>query len=222
MSLIADAVLWVHIGIGVIAVGAGLGALMTRKGGRRHRRFGQAYVYSIGFVVVSAIVLALLRWSPFLLLVAIFSFYLAFSGYRVLSWKRDGQPTNLDWAAASLTLATGFAIAGLVLLGYQGWLVRSTSLPEFLPAILGVSVGYFPLMDMEEFRTPSGESQQWFFGHLIRMTTSYFVTIATVSITNFDFLPLTVRPLWPAIIGVPLLIIWFRRYRRQLPRVATE
>lgn len=217
MSLIADVVLWAHIGIGVVAVGTGLGALMTRKGGRRHRQFGRTYVYSIGFVVASAIVLVSLRWSPFLLLIAVFSFYLAFSGYRVLSRKRDGQPTALDWAAASLTLATGFAIAGLVLLGYHGWLVRSTSLPEFLPAILGVSVGYFPLMDLWRFRTPSSEPQQWFFGHLIRMATSYFVTIATVSITNFDFLPLTVRPLWPAIIGIPLVIIWLRRYRRQLP-----
>ncbi|MFC6964703.1 hypothetical protein ACFQJ8_24465 [Halocatena marina] len=72
----------------------------------------------------------------------------AFSGNRVRSWKRDGQPTALDWAAASLTLVTGFAIAGLVLLGYLGWLVRSTLQPAFVPAILGVSVGYFPLMDL--------------------------------------------------------------------------
>ncbi|WP_248910945.1 hypothetical protein [Halocatena marina] len=139
--------IWAHIGISVVPVGTGLGALMTRRGGRRHRQFGRAYVYSIGFVVASAIVLVSLRWSP-VLLIAVFSFHLAFSGNRVRSWKRDGQPTALDWAAASLTLVTGFAIAGLVLLGYLGWLVRSTLQPAFVPAILGVSVGYFPLMDL--------------------------------------------------------------------------
>lgn len=219
MSLITDTVLWVHICIGVVAVGVGLGALTTRKGGRRHRRFGRAYVYSISLVAGSGIVLASFRWSPFLLLVSVFSFYLVFSGYRVLSRKRNAQPTAIDWAAASLTLATGFAIAGLVLLGSQGWLVSSTTLPKFFPAILGVSIAYFPITDMWAFRTPSNESQQWFFNHLVRMSTSYFVTIATVSITNFDFLPLAVRPFWPAIVGVPLIIIWLRRYRRQLPGV---
>lgn len=30
------------------------------------------------------------------------------------------------------------------------------------------------------------------------------------------------RPLWPAIIGVPLVIIWLRRYRRQLPWAVAE
>lgn len=219
MSLITDLVIWVHISIGVVAVGAGLGALTTRKGGHRHRRFGRAYVYGVSLVAGSGIILASLHWSPFLLLVSVFSFYLAFSGYRVLSQKRNGQPTAIDWAAASLTLATGFAIAGFVLLGYQGWLVSSTTLPKFFPVILGVSIAYFPITDMWAFRTPSSESQQWFFSHLVRMATSYFVTIATVSITNFDFLPLAVRPFWPAIIGVPLIIIWLRRYRRQLPGV---
>lgn len=222
MSLLADTVLLAHIIIGVVAVGVGVGALITRKGSPRHRRFGRMYVYSISLVAGSGIILSLVQWSPFLLLIAVFSFYLAFSGYRVLSRKRDGEPTAVDWAAATLTLTMGFAMAGLVLVGYQGWLVTSTTLPEFMPVILGISIVYLPLTDLWTFRAPTTNSQQWFYSHLIRMATSYFVTIATVSITNFDFLPLAVRPLWPAVVGAPLVIIWLRRYRQQLPQLGVE
>jgi hypothetical protein len=48
------------------------------------------------------------------LLVALFSFYLAFSGYRVLSRKTPQQrPSNADWTAASTML-----LGGLVLVAY--------------------------------------------------------------------------------------------------------
>src|SRR5262249_60970856 len=65
----------------------------------------------------TASVLSLWRPRIFLTLLAVFSFYQAFAGYRVLWRKRPARgerPRAIDWAAAIVTLA---ASAALVVLG---------------------------------------------------------------------------------------------------------
>src|SRR5260221_1155408 len=60
-----------------------------------------------------AIVLAVYRPVLFLALVAVFSFYFAFRGYRGLSRKRPEQgqgPKALDWLGAVLALLGGMAL----------------------------------------------------------------------------------------------------------------
>jgi uncharacterized membrane protein len=80
--------LWLHIAAGIAALFAGLGALVTKKGGMRHRQAGKVFLVSMGVVVATVFVLVAIDPVAFriiLTLVAIFSGYLAFSGYRVLS-----------------------------------------------------------------------------------------------------------------------------------------
>ena len=81
--------------------------LLTAQGGRTHRRWGKIYFWSMAVMAGTALVLAL--WLPvlFLAFIAVFSFYFAFRGYRVLFRKRplQGQgPKAIDWAAAVLAL----------------------------------------------------------------------------------------------------------------------
>lgn len=84
---------------------AGVAALTTEKGSHRHRLAGRFYVRSMAVVV--ATVPVLLAFDPtdpvrqFLLLVAVFSGYLVFSGYRVISRKRPAAGGDaVDWLAA--------------------------------------------------------------------------------------------------------------------------
>jgi hypothetical protein len=65
----------------------------------------------------TAMVLALWRPVLFLAFIAVFSFYFAFRGYRVLSHKRplQGQgPSAIDWVAAVLSF---FGSVALIVLG---------------------------------------------------------------------------------------------------------
>src|SRR3984885_3729570 len=62
-------------------------ALLTAKGGKAHRRWGKIYFWAMAVVASTAMVLALYRPILFLALVAVFSFYAAFSAYRVLFHK---------------------------------------------------------------------------------------------------------------------------------------
>ena len=101
--------LWMKVFLGVhIAAGASSFllapvALATAKGGKQHRRWGMVYLWSMGVVAATALPMALYRPVLFLALVAVFSFYLAFSGYRVTRLKelaRGGSATPVDWIAA--------------------------------------------------------------------------------------------------------------------------
>ena len=79
---------WIHIAAGMLALGLAPAAMLTVKGGRAHRRWGKTYFWAIAVVASTAVVLGLFRPQIFLVLLAVFSFYQAFSGYRALSRKR--------------------------------------------------------------------------------------------------------------------------------------
>jgi uncharacterized membrane protein len=52
-----------HVACGVVAVACGAGAMLTRKGSRRHRRFGRAYVIVLVLLCGTAAILAGLDWA---------------------------------------------------------------------------------------------------------------------------------------------------------------
>ena len=86
-SLIAG-VRVLHVIAGTIALIVAPIAMLTVKGGRTHRRWGKVYFWAMAGIALTAVVLAIRRPVVFLGLLAVFSFYSAFSGYRVLYRKR--------------------------------------------------------------------------------------------------------------------------------------
>ena len=115
-SLIAGVRL-LHITAGTIALFVAPIAMLTVKGGPTHRRWGKVYFWAMAGVALTAVVLAVWRPVVFLALLAVSSFYAAFSGYRVLYRKRPEEGERaipVDWAAAGATFS---ASAALVILG---------------------------------------------------------------------------------------------------------
>ena len=159
MVTVEAATLAAHVLVGFVALFAGLGALATTKGASRHRLFGRAYVWAMA--AVSGTALALFPMDPppdrqFLALIAVFSFYFAFSGYRVLSRKRPGDdPVPVDWVAVGLF---GLASAGLVATGALQY--RSGS--DFAPVLLvfGAIGAVFTIRDLWTFRRET-EAGAW-------------------------------------------------------------
>src|SRR5215470_93128 len=106
----------IHITAGTIALVLAPLAMLTVKGGRAHRLWGKIYFWAMAVVAVTAVALALWRPQIFLALLAVFSFYLAFAGYRALSRKRPAHGERagaVDWAAALGTFAASAALAVL-------------------------------------------------------------------------------------------------------------
>jgi uncharacterized membrane protein len=210
MTTLETSTLWVHIAAGVVALLAGIVALVTTKGGTRHRRAGQFYVISMGVVVGT--VLPLLAFDPspnriFLTLVAIFSGYFAFSGYRVLSRKRPIDAAEpLDWGAAILVVGACLFLGGWGL----GFLLGGDSFGTVMVVFgaIGLLVG---ITDIQVFRIPDKRAP-WMPDHLGRMMGAYIATVTAVSVVNLSVVSPVVSWLWPTAIGVPLIWYWQRKY----------
>lgn len=200
----------VHIAFGFVALFAGVGAIATRKGGRRHRRAGRTYVYAMAGVTATALGLFAFEQSTarqFLALVAVFSFYFAFAGYRTLSRKRPGdEPTAVDWVALGCLALAGL---GILAFGARFWLAGN----DFAPVLL-VFGAIATVVAANDGRTFSGrrEGGTWLGEHVFRMGAGYIATVTAFSSVNFLFLPLVARWLWPTIVGVPAIAWAIRHY----------
>ncbi|HZH29728.1 MAG TPA: DUF2306 domain-containing protein [Pyrinomonadaceae bacterium] len=210
MSNTFRVVLTIHIIFGGVALLVAPGAMITRKGGTWHRRWGKVYFWAMATVAASAVVLSLLRPGLFLLLVAVFSFYLALTGYRVLYRKTPLERANfLDWGAAMLMLA-----GGLALVGYGVHLLRTSSFGVVAVVFGGIGL-LLAITDARAFLRPPADKRAWLFVHMGRMLGAYIATVSAFSVVNFHFLPPLVRWLWPAAVGSIGSYIWARHYRRK-------
>ncbi len=119
MEIITTAFLAAHIAMGTTALICGAIALSTLKGGGIHKRVGRVYFWSMFGVLVTAMALAILRPNLFLFLLAIFSFYMAFSGTRRTRMKQPAKPgviAPLDWTIGIVTLITGTGMIAVSLI----------------------------------------------------------------------------------------------------------
>ena len=202
-----------HIVCGMIALFVAPAAMLTVKGGLAHRRWGKIYFWMMAAVAITAMVMAIYRPIIFLALVAIFSFYFAFRGYRNIVRKREG-PEQMDWIAALVTLTGSL---GLVVLGIH------PLAGGFLPAP-AVSIAFgltgltIAIIDILKFVRPPLDPKAWWYGHMGGMLGSYVAAVSAFSAVNFQFLPTVVRWLWPSAVGVPGILIWIALYRRKFNR----
>jgi len=218
METTIDTLRWIHIAAGFIAFFIAPCAMLTRKGGDAHRRWGKIYFWSMAVMAFTAVIVAAYRPNIFLLLIAIFSFYMALTGYRVLFRKRPdrGQKANaLDWAAASIMLIVGVALIGLGFLAPQ--VLR---ISPIISSVFGVTGIIFGGRDVQKFLRPLAQKNSWFFNHIGGMLGSYIAALSAFSVVNFDFLPTVVRWLWPTMIGTPGIFIWISYYQKKFRKGA--
>ena len=199
----------VHILAGTVALFAAPVALAVLKGGRTHRRFGRIYVFAMGVVATTALILAPFFQSWFLLFIAVFSFYLAFSGRRVLRLKRGvDRPAAIDWIAASLSVLAGVGLALLAYLQHEQFGTFTIVLSVF--ALIAIVSG---ARSIRRYLAPPAAPGAWKLDHLQLMIGAYIATVTAFSVVNFTFLhPVIIRWLWPAAVGILAIPFLRRRY----------
>ena len=214
MTALVNTLHWTHITSGFVAFFVAPLALVSAKGGRTHRRWGRVYFWSMAVVAVTALFLSVYRPNYFLAFVSVFSFYLAFRGYRALKRKpsrENRRPTTLDYVGMVLVLA---ASAALVALG----IVQPTDVwvPLGPIAVVFGMVGFlYGLVDLYTFLFPPRDPSEWLYSHMAGMIASYLAAVSAFSINNFHFLPVLVRWLWPTAIGVPVISLWILSYKKR-------
>lgn len=208
------AFLWLHIAAGFTGFFVAPVALITRKGGEAHRRWGKIYFWAMTVATLSAMMVAAYRPNTFLFLIGIFSFYLAFAGYRVLFRKhpeKGQRATTLDWSVAAITLLASLA---MIVWGATNLIHGPAGLNPVL-IVFGILGASSAGTDIKAFLRPPQERNAWYFDHMSGMVASYIAAVSAFAVVNLTFLPPLVRWLGPAAIGVPLLSLWIRWYRNK-------
>ena len=214
MASLIPFLLAIHVAAGTLALVVAPAAMVTAKGGAAHRRWGRIYYRAMAVVALTAVVVALWRPNPFLAMVAVFSYYFAFTGRRILLHKRADRgerASSLDWGAAGIAAATS---AGLVVLGIgrPGEVWARLGVVAVVFGVVGLA---FAGLQLWRFARPPADPMRWWFAHMTGMLASYLAAVTAFSVVNFTVLPTTVRWLWPTLVGSPLIAVWVAYHRRR-------
>jgi uncharacterized membrane protein len=207
-------ILTLHIIGGFTALLVAPIAMIVKKGGKTHRKWGKVYFIAMCLVSLSSTIMCIMKVNIFLGMVGIFSFYHVATGYRAI-YRRNinslKQLPAIDWL---FLVVTGFFNLGLVVLG--GWLLMKNITEPFgyISMLLG-SIGVRSVAgDFLSFK-PGHHKENWMYHHMGGMIGGYIATVSAFSVVNLTFLPLPVRWLWPVAVGLPLLFYWIGKYKKQ-------
>jgi hypothetical protein len=216
METILKLDLYLHITAGTIALITGLIAIIAKKGGDAHRKAGQWYFGAMAMVCLTALIR--FRFTPgimFLTMIAIFSFYLNFSGRRILSFKKkETSYQKIDWVMAYATLICGVAMS---LSGIYFYLFRNSVTLSSLFVFFGFFCVSISRSDILRFQGKIEiEKMHWFFHHIGRMMGSYAATVTAFFITNnHGLLPDLVVWIAPGVTIGFLSDLWANNFRKK-------
>ncbi|MCB0819428.1 MAG: hypothetical protein KDC13_02305 [Bacteroidetes bacterium] len=216
-SLLFQVLLYLHIAGGMTGLITGLFNVTGKKGSRAHKKTGLIYVAGMFAATLCGIVLAFMKDNNFLFLIGIFSFYLAFTGYRSLKNKSE-NPTLVKWIDVWVAVITCI---------FSIWMVISALIYlnpfrlHFNPVqfIFGVAGLVFSVGDLLWFfgkRKFKFGKFQWMFTHIGRMVGSYISAVTAFLVVNINFLPPLLIWLGPSVLGSCVIAYNIRKYRLKL------
>lgn len=201
-----------HIAGGGLGLLLGTWMLMARKGNARHKRLGRTYTLAMAVATLSGIVLARMGANDFLMYVGMFSFYLAYSGWRALaSWRHNFEGQRSDRFIGGLTFA--FALVMI----YDAFMPHGGDGMELNPVqlIFGMASAFFSGSDLWLRRSESHRmafAQRALQTHIGRMTGSYISAVTAFLVVNLSgMLPPLFIWLGPSVILGPMIGFWIRR-----------
>jgi uncharacterized membrane protein len=106
----------VHVALALMAIASGAAAMLSRKGSRRHRRFGLAYFWCLAGVALTATALAIARWAEdkdkALFVLALLAFGAALFGRGMRRWTRPGwvRPHLVAMGLSYVIMLTAFYV----------------------------------------------------------------------------------------------------------------
>ena len=198
----------VHIAAGSVSLATAGVALVTAKGGRWHVLAGRIYAVGMTIVFVTAIPLAIFAESIFLFLIALFSFYLVFAGWR-FARNRRRRAHPVDWVAVS-----AIGITGLGMWCYAVVLALDSSSQWVTLVVFGGIALALGLVDAKFHRDQPGGPRR-VARHLTNMMAGTIATITAVTVVNVSMEPVWVPWILPTVVITPLIVWWnFRVLRR--------
>ena len=182
----------IHIIAGSAALLLGLAAILTKKGGRWHKKSGRLFLVFLSVIIATGLAgVFVFGRNTFLLVITMLSAYLGVSGYRILKAKSN-KPKALDIAIGVISLLIVF---------YFLHYIKSIGL-IWSPVIIYSTVGYLLLMityDFARYFIPRDKyGNMWLYEHIIKMVGAFSGILSAFTGTVFpqyqpysQFLPST-------------------------------
>lgn len=195
----------IHVLFGSVALAMVPAALLARKGGSWHRRWGLGFTGTMAVVLFSAGFLWQAKGHLFLVPLGCISAYLIFSAWRAVARNRRGRPDDIedraDILAALAVIAAGAATA------YLGLSAKTPLLLSIRPALIGIgSIAIcFGLNELLGFRAPRTRSG-WLVAHLSAMLAAYISAVTAFLVINAHHVPMMLRWLVPSALGAAAIV----------------
>ena len=213
--MVGPVLLMIHIAAGSVALTTAVIALITAKGGIHHIRVGRVYAVAMTVIFMTALPLALLGSNVFLALVALFSFYLVFAGWR-FARNRHGHAQPIDWAAVAV-----MGLTGLGMWSYGAVLFLSGSAQWITMAVFGSIAVALSAVDTRFHTGQRASGTQRIARHLTNMLAGTIATVTAVVVVNVETDPVWLAWVLPSIVITPLIVWWNVRVGRETKRRET-
>lgn len=200
---------YVHIIAGSTALLMGLFLMLRPKGTKMHVRLGWVYVLSMFSLCISALlIISFYRFSFFLMVIGVLTFYATFVGIRVMRRRQKGEEKWYDWAAAITTCLFGLGLFGYAVHVFNmvGW-----HYVGMLSILFGSFTLYSGWSDIQFFRASQPDHKDWWLHqHISAMGGSYIAAVTAFAVQNGDaWLPDSSLGwlMWvlPGVIGGPII-----------------
>ena len=209
-----------HVIAGGLTLVTGLlAAFVGKKGGKLHKQVGTTFFWSMFWIFVSTVlIISFVRFSCFLFVSAVFSFYMSFSGVRVLKIKKTNTVEKVDWIAAIITMIFGVA---MVALGLYYLLETENMTMGFLCFFFGFFTTNTARINYVGFKKiAQADKMWWWFAHMNLMVGSLIASITAFLVLNGRIFDLPSEMAWipwvlSALIGSPFTSYWANKYRKQ-------
>jgi len=195
----------IHILAGSVALLSAASALLTEKGKKFHVLIGKAYFWSMVIIFLTAIPMSIITGNVFLFLIAIFSFYLAFSGMRFAK-NRTGVPTRVDLIAVNFMLLSGIGMWILAIIFFIDNDSQFITLIVF--GFLALFLGYG---DFQTFKNQTAIGKERIAKHLTNMMGGTIAVVTAVLVVNPPSNPEWVWWILPTVLITPIIFWWNKK-----------
>ncbi|MEQ9402352.1 MAG: hypothetical protein RIM99_02100 [Cyclobacteriaceae bacterium] len=205
-----------HIFSGGAVLLLGLISIIRKKGSRSHKLIGKIYVGAMWWICISAFsIIIFYRFSAFLMVISVITFYSSFIGVRVLHRRKPGSEKWYDWLVSTLTSLFG---AGLII--YAVFIFERSPVLAILSTVFGLMAFSWGIQDIRFFfKKESDEKKWWLHQHISAMGGSYIAAITAFAVQNGEIFGLVNHNwlLWvlPGIIGSPIISIVVRKQKKK-------
>lgn len=213
MEALFKILLIIHIIAGSIGLFTGTITIIRKKGDKIHVLVGKFFFYGMLLNAIAGFIMSIMHENIFLLIIAVFSFYLTVTGQRFLSLKKldKGQkPKCIDWIITSkmIVFALFFMVYGILLI------LNHKNFGAVL-VVFGMISLLMSRKDIAMYRGKIKFKNYWLLLHIQRMIGAYIAALTAFLVVNNTYLPAIVAWLMPTVIITPLIFYWSRKYTIQ-------